>query len=58
MKFLLPKMSLHLPVTVWATAVDKDHAVATQVMLVDGPISALIDRRIPTGRTNDITAAS
>lgn len=38
-KLRRPKMSLHLPAIVMTTALDRDHAVAIQAILLEGPMS-------------------
>lgn len=38
-KLRRPKMSLHLPAMVMTTALDRDHAVAIQAILLEGPMS-------------------
>jgi hypothetical protein len=51
-KFLRPKMSLHRPAIVMATALASAHEVGAHAMVVDGPTSSLMVRRIADGRAN------
>ena len=57
-KFLRPKMSLHLPAMVITTALASAHDVAAHVMLVDGPTSSFMVRRMLAGKANENRHAS
>ena len=57
-KFLRPKISLHLPATVMTTALARAQEVAAHTMLLDGPISASMVKRIAAGRAKENKQAS
>lgn len=57
-KFLLPKMSLKRPAIGVTTAAAKDQEVAIHAICVDGPMAALMFKRMAAGRTKEKRQAS